>query len=401
MIKLATTVRPTLVAAAPLDNAAAVAQSVYWESVDQLWYVCQLDSTVADQTRLIVSRFTADGVPKDKMYVEKAGHGANIGVERSDAGTFLWTDALPNGGWATGIARIPYVAGSTVDTTAPTTTTFKPRTGVYRVSATIDPTRRQLIYRWQSNDIASKDAVGGFDRYDLATAATGMFQRLQSVAFGASGKTLQGYTSLGDHVYQFYGDQEVDNATVTCTDWASGALLQSQPITDFAGLNNREPEGLCVYETAPGDPAATVAFAIAAKPATGRQINIARFPHAGTSPWTEVPFDTALYAPNSPNYLPQFRIDGDQVYVHFSLSKLTVPPATTTPAWGATETLFTLPPRARPNRTQRLVGVVSGSNISDDTLTVRFEVTTDGRVTLFDPRNLVGWVGGDFSFWLV
>ncbi|MEV6326240.1 hypothetical protein [Streptomyces sp. NPDC051909] len=408
MIKLASPVRPVLVAGAPLANEAAVAQAIYWDPVDQLWYVSQHDGTVGNETRVIISRYTVDGTPKDAMYVVEAGHGVSLGVEHTPAGVHVWTDALQDGGWATALARIPYVPGdgtpgTEVNTTSPSVTTFRPRTGVYRISAKIDPTRNELIYRWQSNDRSSSTASGGYDRYDLAAAAAGTFTPLQTMAFGPSGRTLQGYTSLDGYLYQYYGDQEVDNATVTCTDWATGAQLQSVLLKDFPGLNNREPEGLCTYVGTPGDPVGspgTVAFAIAAKPAGGRQINIARFPHAGTNPWVKFPYDTALYQPNSANYDPQYRISGDQVHVHFSLSKKPVPPSTTVPAWGQTETLFVLPPQARPHRTQRLVGVVSGGAVDGDTQTVRFEVTTDGGVTLYDERNLVGWVGGDFSFWL-
>lgn len=265
---------------------------------------------------------------------------------------------------------------------------------MYRVSSTIDPTRRQLIFRWQSDNVSSPSGSGGIDRYDLAAAAAGTFTPLQTLPFGPSGKTLQGFVGLGDHVYHLYGDQNVDNTTVTCTDWNTGTVLQSQSVGAFPGLVNREPEGICVYGNSPGDPAATLAFGIAAKPASGRQINIARFPHPGTNPWVEVPYDTTAYTPNSPNYVPQYRLSGDRVHVHFSLAK-----ADGT-AWEPGETLFRLPLRARPDRTQRLVGVVSGAAVAADTMAVRFEVTTDGRVSVWDERDLAGWIGGDVSFWV-
>ncbi|MFC3572677.1 hypothetical protein ACFOZ0_05160 [Streptomyces yaanensis] len=393
MIKLAA-VTPPLLAGATLASAASVAQSVYWESVDQYWYVCQPDSTPEDLYRVTVSRLTADGALVDKMSIGRAGHGANLGVERDATGIYLWTDAVPSGGWATAVARIPYVANGTADA-SDASVVRTPRTGVYRVSATIDPTRRQLIFRWQSNDVASPQATGGIDRYDLAAAAAGTFTRLQTMSYGASGKTLQGYTSLGDYVYHLYGDQNQDNVTVTCMDWASGTVLQSQHITAFAGLPYREAEGICVFQNSPDDPAATVAFGIPARTDAGvRQLNLARFPHPGTNPWVPIPYSTTLYKPNSDNYIPQYRLAGDQVFLHFSLSKVDGT------AWAQGETLFQLPLRARPDRTQRLLGVVSGAAVTADTMAVRFEVTTDGKVSVWDERTLVGWIGGDVSFWV-
>ncbi|MFI8518815.1 hypothetical protein ACIGEZ_13455 [Streptomyces sp. NPDC085481] len=386
MITLASAVTPTLLAGATLASPVSVAQSVFWESVDQLWYVCQPDGTPEDMDRVTVSRLTADGTLLDKMFIGRSGHGTGLCVERSAAGTHIWTGAVPSGGWATALARIPYVPNATADA-SDAAVVKTPRANVHRVSASIDPTRRQLIFRWQSNNVSSPTAEGGIDRYDLGAAAAGTFTPLQTLPFGASGKTLQGFTSLGDHVYHLYGDQNVDNFTVTCTDWASGTVLQSQKITAFPGLTNREPEGICVYED-------TLAFGIAAKPDSVRQLNVARFPHPGTNPWVTVPFNEAVYTPNSVNYVPQFRTAGDQVHVHFSLSK-----ADGT-AWTQGEKLFQLPLRARPNRTQRLIGVVTGGAVTADTMTVRFEVAPDGYVTIWDERTLVGWVGGDFSFWV-
>ncbi|MFJ8945104.1 hypothetical protein ACIRG4_18050 [Streptomyces sp. NPDC102395] len=393
MIKLAA-VTPPLLAGATLASAASLAQSVYWESVDQLWYVCQPDGTPGDLDRVTVSRLTADGTLLDRMSISRAGHGANLGVERDDTGVRLWTDAVPSGGWATAVARIPYVPNGTADASDPSVVRT-PRTGVYRVSATIDPTRRQLVYRWQSNNVASPQATGGIDRYDLAAAAAGTFTPLQKLSYGASGKTLQGYTSLGDHVYHLYGDQAQDNVTVTCTDWASGTVLQSQHVTAFPGLPFREPEGMCVFGNSPGDPAATVAFGIGARTDAGvRNLNLARFPHPGTNPWVPIPYNTALYKPNSDNYIPQYRLAGDQVFVHFSLAKVDGT------AWAQGETLFQLPLRARPDRTQRLLGVVSGQAVTTDTMAVRLEVAADGKVSVWDERSLKGWIGGDVSLWV-
>lgn len=390
MIKLSPSTYQLLGGAA-LASGVSVAQSLYWDSVDRLWYVCQPDGTTGgDMDRVTVSRLTENGQLIDKMHVGRAGHGANLGVERTGGKIFLWTDALASGGWATAIARIPYVPNGTADSGDPLYVR-RPRTGVHRVSATIDPTRNQLIYRWQSEDIKSESAVGGFDRYDLTAAAAGTFTPLATLPFGASGKTLQGFTSLGDHVYHLYGDKNVNNMVLTCTDWATGTVLQSQAVNPLSWLPYREPEGLCVYkDEVAGD---ILAFGVAGRVDEVRQLNVLRFPLPGTPPWIDVDFDEAKFAPPHSSYAPQYRLHRDQVSLHFSLSKRDET------AWAPGETLFQLPPAARPFRTQRLVGVVSGSAVSGDGMTVRFEIGSDGDVRIWDERPLVGWVGGDFSYW--
>ncbi|MFD3662177.1 hypothetical protein ACFWVF_16485 [Streptomyces sp. NPDC058659] len=398
MIKLASAVTPVLLNATQLASETSVAQSFFWEAFDQYWYVCQRDVTPEDQDRLLVTRLTAGGGVVDSMHVERAGHGANIGVERTGGGIFLWTDALPVGGWASAVARMPYVPGGTVDasdTSAPAAdvTFHKPRTtGAYRVSATIDPTRRELIYRWQSNNIASESAVGGIDRYDLDTAVAGTYTPLATLPYTASGRTLQGYASLGDYLYTLYG-QTAGECRVTCAHWNTGVVVQDEVVTAFSSIANREPEGLCVYENSPGAPQATLALGFAGGVSGARRFHAARFPHPGTSPWVEVAYDTAVFAPNSASYAPQYRLSGDQVHLHFSMDRVDKL------AWADVTKLFQLPLPARPNRTQRLVGVVSGAYVTGQAATIRLEVTTDGWVTLFDDRGFKGWIGADVSFW--
>ncbi|WP_240203318.1 hypothetical protein [Streptomyces actuosus] len=51
----------------------------------------------------------------------------------------------------------------------------------------------------------------------------------------------------------------------------------------------------------------------------------------------------------------------------------------------------------RPNRTQGMVDQVSGSGVTDS-LTVRWEVHTDGSLHLYDQRDLTGWIGLDAGY---
>ncbi|MFG3037831.1 hypothetical protein ACGFYZ_13070 [Streptomyces sp. NPDC048330] len=399
MITLASAVAPpVLLNSVQLASPVRVGQSLYWEVVGRHWYVCQRDTTTGDQERILVTRFTENGETVDSMHVERAGHGANIGVERTGDAVFLWTDAMPKGHWASALARIPYVPGGTVDASKAdepsSRITFhrpRPSESVYRVSATIDPTRRELVYRWQSNDDPSHEGVGGIDRYALDAVVAGTYTPLATLPFTASGRTLQGYTSLGDHVYTLYGVPK-EESRVTCTRWDTGEVVQDVPLTAFPSLSNREPEGLCVYER-DGAPA-TLAFGIASGSVGAHRYHVGRFPHPETNPWVPVALDPAQYEPSSSSYVPQYRIHGDQVHLHFSIDRVD-----RESLWPSTAKLFRLPMPARPNRTQRLVGVVSGTYVTGQPLTVRMEVTADGWVTLYDDRGLKGWIGADVSFW--
>ncbi|WP_030692886.1 hypothetical protein [Streptomyces globisporus] len=398
MITLASAVPPpVLLNAAQLAYSGSVAQSFFWDLAGRHWYVCQRNVTDQDQQRILVTRLTADGDVVDSMHVERAGHGANIGVENTGGSVFLWTDALPKGHWASAVARIPYVPGGSVDasdTTLPASAvTFhapRPSGSVYRVSATIDPMRRELVYRWQSNDVSSDKAVGGIDRYALDAVVAGTYTPLATRPFSASGRSLQGYTSLGDHIYTLYGLPNAESR-VTCTRWDTGEVVQDEPFTAFPAVVGREPEGLCVYEIAGAPP--TLAFGVVSGADGARRFNAGRFPHPETNPWVPLPYDTAVLAPNGASYAPQYRIAGDQVHLHFSLDRVDKG------AWVSGAKLFQLPVPARPNRTQRLVGVLSGAFVTGQPLTVRLEVTADGWVTLFDDRGFKGWIGADVSFW--
>ncbi|MGW2276737.1 phage baseplate protein [Streptomyces sp. NPDC001770] len=395
MINLAAPVNPVLLSAAPLRSPSSVAQSMFWEATDQLWYVCQRYVTEGDQARLLVSRLHADGTLLDSMTLLRAGHGANIGVDRRNDGIYLWTDALVSESlWAQAIARVRYVPEGVADASDPQSVALHhPRTGVYRVSATVDPVARELIFRSQNSNVSSATSVALVDRYDLDAAAEGVFEPLGTVS-QVSDRTLQGYASLGGYLYTLYGDSAQANTYITCTDWRSGKVVGDQHITTLSSLSDREPEGLCVYQAAPGDTAsATLAFGFADGVPGGRTFYAARFPHPGTPAWVKVPYDTSVYVPNSDNYPPQYRLSGDQVHLHFGISRIDGKP------WTNGEVLFRLPVPARPDRTQRLVGVVSGAGVTTDTMAVRFEVTTSGDVIIYDERPLTGWVGGDHSFW--
>ncbi|MFJ3780312.1 hypothetical protein [Streptomyces sp. NPDC090093] len=63
--------------------------------------------------------------------------------------------------------------------------------------------------------------------------------------------------------------------------------------------------------------------------------------------------------------------------------------------WTNGQAFLILPPHLRPNRTQSLVGATAGKGDNTGALTVRLEITTDGKPCVFDERGLTGWIGPD------
>ncbi|MGW4722350.1 hypothetical protein [Streptomyces sp. NPDC004291] len=88
-------------------------------------------------------------------------------------------------------------------------------------------------------------------------------------------------------------------------------------------------------------------------------------------------------------YLPQYRQSGDRVDLHLRMGRIDGAP------WTNGQAFLILPPHLRPNRTQSLVGATTGKGDNTGALTVRLEITTDGKPCVFDERGLTGWIGPD------
>lgn len=364
----------------------SMVQTVAWDSVDECWYTGQRYISDTDLGRIMVSRLSRTGELQDSMVIEHSDHGA-IGIERTADTVFVWTGADATDDQARALARIPYTAGATVD--AATEPWLTPRPGAYRVSCAVDPVNRTLTFRWQTNDVSSPSADAYLDLYDLDQAAAGTFEPLASIPHPSLTVAMQGFTSLGGIVYDYWGNgADPTGPVLRAFEWTTGAQVDSQVIGALSSLTVREPEGLCVYDQ---DGRATLAFGFGDGVSGGRNYNVARLPFPDTAGWTLIDYDTSLYVPNSDNYLPQYRLDGDRVWLHFSLRRVDGAP------WDTDTTLFTLPTEALPDRTQRLTGVCGAQ--TGTASTIRLEATADGAVSLVDGRGLMTWVGADCTLW--
>lgn len=385
--QLTTTSWPTVFTDQTTGFGGSVVQTMAWDSPSQNWYTGQRDITDTDLGRMRVNRHSRDGTYLDSMVIDHGGHGA-MALERASDGMYVWVGGNVTNDQARALTRIPYVAGATVD--AATAAWFTPRSGAYRVSAAIDPVHRTMAFRWQTNNVSSPNSVAYVDLYDLDAAAEGVFEPLATIAHPPLEVAMQGFTTLGTTFYDYWGNAP-DNPTLRAFDWGTGRIINTQSIGAFSSLRPREPEGLCVYDQAGDRSRATLAFGFSGGVSGARTYSVARFPFPETPDWTPVDYDGGQLRPNSDNYVPQYRIDGDRVWLHFSFYTADGSP------WVNGAEMFRLPPEARPNRTQRLEGTCG--SWTDSSSVVRFEVTTDGAVILYDKRGLTVWVGADCTFW--
>ncbi|MFJ3901388.1 signaling protein [Streptomyces sp. NPDC090025] len=352
----------------------------------------------ADRDRrgdLCVNEITADGAVRAVMYLRGFGHGGGLGVEHVDGRAWLWleTDADPvPSGFAYGkrVARIAFTPDAVVDAGSPLIEVFDPVPGSSLVTPSLDVTHGRIGVRHEAAGVAEYRVypLDAFKRRDF----TPLYR------FPARYRT-QSWCLYGDLVVQNEGsaygatNPRPGNSWWNVYDITTGLMIERTFNATALDLSHRETEGITVRTTPDGP---QLVFGFATQEPGPRQM--ALFSISGTTdgtgdhvPWTVIDYDTAVYTPNSDNYVPQYRQLGNRIDLHFRLSRVDDAP------WTNGETVFVLPPHIRPNRTQGLVGQTTGSGVTGS-LTVRWEVQTDGAVRVYDQRAFKGWIGVDGGY---
>ncbi|MFC3573168.1 hypothetical protein ACFOZ0_07715 [Streptomyces yaanensis] len=200
---------------------------------------------------MCVTRLNRSGAIVGYMYLRGFGHGVNIGVENRSGVVRLWTEtaSTPNSkneGFGTAITNFDFRSGTVLDYGSSLhATPYTPATGALFVTPTIDRSANELIVRFTVNSTTY------FERYDLAKAATGVFEPLQRIAQPTGLGTFQGYASDSGVLYLLTGDNATlspppGNTYIRAVEWATGNILDQQFITAAPGLEYREPEGMTV-----------------------------------------------------------------------------------------------------------------------------------------------------------
>ncbi|MET9651578.1 signaling protein [Streptomyces sp. NPDC006460] len=387
-----------------------VHQQVAFDPVTGLAYVTQVISDgrqLADEPApvpggerdrrgdLCVNEVAPDGTVRAVMYLRSVGHGGGLGVEHVDGRPWLWleTDADPvTSGFAHGkrIGRVAFAPDAVVDAGSDRIEVFDPVPEHSAVTPSLDVVHGRIGVR------TGTSGVGEYRVYDLDAFKRRVFTPLYR--FPALYRT-QSWCLYGDLVHQNEGAAYgVDNPRPGNSWWnvydvTTGQMIERRFNATALDLSHRETESLTVRQTPDGP---QLVFGFATQEPGPRRMALYGITSTtdGTGdhvPWTNLDYDSTLYTPNSGNYVPQYRQQGNRIDLHLRLSR-----ADGTP-WTNGEKILTLPPHIRPNRTQGMVGQVSGAGVSDS-LTVRWEVLTDGSLVLFDQRKLTGWIGLDAGF---
>jgi len=259
----------------------SIAQSFGFDEPGNALYVVQkaVQGGPADGN-ILISRFSGTNPTSvvSSMKANAAGHGGGLAVEHlpQDNDAYLWIERAADAtGRGTGIARVHFTPGATIDlgalTTyddvAPTYSGWKwPRaffdhqyqrlTIWYRSTASIPFQIRVLV--WEMASI--RTAAPEYDIRDLTTVAP-IFDRTIECEGSTDGTPIQGVCTYGDFVYVLQGNGNADPITLRSYDLASTApkldmrwtYIQIWPRKNAAGdvvRAPREPEGLCIKKGA-------------------------------------------------------------------------------------------------------------------------------------------------------
>lgn len=387
-----------------------VHQQVAFDPVTGLAYVTQLISDgrrLADEPArlpdgaralrgdLCVNELAPDGTVRAVMFLRGFGHGGGLGVEHIDGRAWLWleTDADPvTTGLAYGkrIGRLEFTPDAIVDAGDARIEVFDPVPGSSRVTPSLDV---------EHGRIGIRHGLPGADEYRVYELDA-FKRRAFTPLHGFPARYLtQSWCLYGNLVYQNEGGAYGATNPLPGNSWwnvydiTTGKTIERRFNTTALDLSHRETESITVRRTPDGP---QLVFGFATREPGPRHMALYGITATtdGTGehvPWTNLDYDTAVYTPNSGNYVPQYRQLGNRVDLHLRLSRADGAP------WTNGEKILTLPPHIRPNRTQGLVGVTTGSGVSDS-LTIRWEVLTDGSLIVYDQRQITGWIGLDAGF---
>ncbi|MGW8362340.1 phage baseplate protein [Streptomyces wedmorensis] len=346
---------------------------------------------------LCVNQFAADGTVLAVMHLRGFGHGGGLGVEHVDGTPWLWleTDAdRVTSGFAYGkhVGRVAFTPDAVVDAGSSLVEVFDPVPGALHITPALDVDHRRIAVRHVSSTGTAEYRVYELDAFKRREFTA-------QYAFPAKYRT-QAWCLYGNLVHQNEGNAydaatnpKPGNSWWNVYDITTGDVIERTFNTTALHLEHRETEGITVRRT-PDGPQLVFGFA------TQATRHMALYGITGTLsgptghvPWTELEWDAAAYPAAGSSYSPEYRQSGNRVHLHLRVNR-----AGNT-AWVSGDKILTLPPHLRPRRTQGMVGQTTGAGVTGP-FTIRWEVTPDGALRVYDERGLKGWIGLDAGFFL-
>ncbi|MFE2024368.1 teichoic acid biosynthesis protein C [Streptomyces hygroscopicus] len=210
---------------------------------------------------LCVTKLSLAGVELGSMYLLGFGHGVAMGCEPLGATACLWTesDANPDSGYGRAISRFRFADGAVLSSASSSLVKHRPVAGSTSNQPTVDMLNRRLLLRYR---------LGGEVRYRLMSLSgvsagdyTAVYDDIPQTGV-EDGEVFQGFTVLGDYLYQLTGTAYTDedganppsghgNTYVSCVDLRTGELVQRSRTEAAYSLGYREPEGMAVQLSSP------------------------------------------------------------------------------------------------------------------------------------------------------
>ncbi|MGW1465455.1 phage baseplate protein [Streptomyces sp. NPDC002308] len=370
-------------------------QSIAVDPVTHDLFVVQIRDALEYGNLCVYRMDRATGQALDHMHLDGFGHGYQIGAQHIGGTTYLWTECGPlYEQFGTRIARFPYLPGQVVTmTSAVLSEPFSPVPDAKFIAPSVDPVFQRLTVRY----LTAQGYL--FTQYPI-DPSTGdvVWTPLRTVAHPPAAQvprladTFQGFASLGDHLYLYTGNPDVDDTHITALSWTDGSVVAGPRLmTAVPGLERREPEGLAIELTGAE---ARLLFGFSGSDTTPREVTVCFLstdaPVQGVkvlADWTALPPAAGITAQTGVR-APRGRlvdIAGTTFLQLRGVFEGTLAKDTR---------IATLPPTLTPSRTLR--AEVSRNNRGGRCV-CRLEISPEGAVTVYGPTsdNTVTWVDLD------
>jgi hypothetical protein len=283
---------------AALRNPTTKLQSFGFDHINQRIYVVQCTGAEYDgvsatqhgyQGDLTVSQLDYSGNLLGYMYLQRCGHGVQIGVQPTGSGSapWIWVEydcpIITSGDtWGTRLMRFQWANTEVIHYGDSTVHQHTPVANSTNNTCNIDPVYNRLILRFITNGVMQyaiynlQDVIN-----DVYTPILGPFA--QPALVDNSGNALpafQGYCLLGEYLYMLSGDaasqtvcpgaQGATPVWVTCFNVNTQQVTQRVSCDPGYSIGFREPEGMAIYLDSSGSASsARMMMGLGGYPSTG------------------------------------------------------------------------------------------------------------------------------------
>ena len=153
---------------------------------------------------MCITKLSLTGSQLGHMYLKGCGHGVSIGCEPVGGTAYLWTetDVNPSSGYGRAISRFPFANGTVLSSSSTSLVKHRPVAGSTSNQPAVDMLNKRLLLRYRLSGVAR------YRLMNLADVTAGTYTAIYDVpevGVTEASETFQGFTVLGDYVYQMTG----------------------------------------------------------------------------------------------------------------------------------------------------------------------------------------------------